>query len=306
MSSKSRPAPPATKPGLHPRNRFRERYDFAALIASSPALKGFVAPNTYGDESIDYANPAAVKALNQALLRNKYGLEHWDIPAGYLCPPIPGRSDYLHYVADLIAAGNAIPRGTEVSVLDIGVGANCVYPLLGASEYGWRFVGTEIDPVSLEWARGLVAAHPSLRNHIDLRHQASPTQCFQGVTQPGETFTLSICNPPFHESAETARQGSKRKQQNLTGRAAPIAKLNFGGTNSELWCPGGELAFLERMISQSARVPQLCQWFTSLVSKGQHLPRLQRALEKVRATNVHILNMAQGQKQSRVLAWSFC
>jgi hypothetical protein len=92
----------STKTGLHPRNRFREGYDFTALIAVSPALKAFVKPNAYGDDSIDYADPLAVKALNQALLRQAYGLPHWDIPAGYLCPPIPGRSDYLHHLADLI------------------------------------------------------------------------------------------------------------------------------------------------------------------------------------------------------------
>ncbi len=305
MPSKSRPSPPVTKPGLHPRNRFRGRYDFPALIACSSALKEFVSRNAYGDDSIDYGNPAAVKALNQALLRHGYGLEHWDLPTGYLCPPIPGRSDYLHYVADLLADGNALPRGTEVSVLDLGVGANCVYPLIGASEYGWRFVGTEVDSLALEWATGLVAANPKVRDLIALRHQPARTQCFQGVMQPGERFTVSICNPPFHESAEAAAAGSRRKQRNLTGRAVAKVQLNFGGTHSELWCPGGELAFVERMISQSARVPQLCQWFTSLISKGEHLRPLERQLEQVGAKQVRVLEMAQGQKQSRVLAWSF-
>ena len=87
----------AIKEGLHPRNRFRARYDFPQLIACSPALGAFVKPNAYGNASIDYADPLAVKALNQALLRQAYDLEHWDIPPGYLCPPIPGRSDYLYH-----------------------------------------------------------------------------------------------------------------------------------------------------------------------------------------------------------------
>ena len=69
-------------------------------------------PNQFGDESVDFANPAAVKALNRALLRQDYGLDYWDIPAGYLCPPIPGRADYVHYLADLLAAdrGGGAPR----------------------------------------------------------------------------------------------------------------------------------------------------------------------------------------------------
>ena len=42
--------------------------------------------------------------LNRAILMHHYGVKSWDIPAGYLCPPIPGRADYIHSVADLLAA----------------------------------------------------------------------------------------------------------------------------------------------------------------------------------------------------------
>ena len=117
---------PAVKAQLHPRNRFRTGYDFPQLIACSPPLAAFVAPNAYGDASVDYANPEAVKALNQALLKHAYDIETWDVPPGYLCPPIPGRSDYLHYLADLPGIGAAArPRHQPVVVLDIGTGASC-------------------------------------------------------------------------------------------------------------------------------------------------------------------------------------
>src|SRR6187402_3304113 len=117
---------------LHQRNRFRDGYEFERLVAVSPRLAEFVAPNAYGDVSIDYANPEAVKALNQALLKDAYGIENWDVPPGYLCPPIPGRSDYLHYLADLPGIGDG--RKSRVDVLDIGTGANCIYPLIGVRE----------------------------------------------------------------------------------------------------------------------------------------------------------------------------
>jgi 23S rRNA (adenine1618-N6)-methyltransferase len=234
-------------------------------------------------------------------------LEYWDLPAGYLCPPIPGRSDYLHYIADLLSAGNAsdVPRGPQVNVLDIGVGANCVYPIVGVGEYGWKFVGTEVDATALAWAQQLVIKNSNLRALIDLRLQTTPRQCFQGVILPGESFHVSICNPPFHTSAEAAAAGTQRKQRNLTGRKNLKTKLNFGGTHSELWCPGGELLFVERMIAQSAKVPMLCRWFTSLISKKEHLPQLQKALQKSAVKQVRVLDMAQGQKRSRILAWSF-
>ena len=295
------------KDQLHPRNRFRAGYDFRLLIAASPALAAFVAPNAYGDESIDYANPDAVKALNQALIKNGYGLLGWDTPRGYLCPPIPGRSDYLHLLADLLGAGDdaAIPRGRSVTVLDIGVGASCIYPLIGASEYGWRFVGSEIDPVALQWARKLVAANRAVAELIECRIQPSSVECFKGVIKPGEVFDLSMCNPPFHASAKEAAEGNRRKVQHLGGKKAAATVLNFGGKASELWCHGGELAFVGRMIRQSFEVANRCLWFTTLVSKSAHLPRLQQSLREVKAAEVKIIEMAQGQKKSRILAWTF-
>jgi 23S rRNA (adenine1618-N6)-methyltransferase len=292
----------AVKETLHARNRFRTGYDFPRLVACSPDLSAFLAPNVHGDVSIDYANPAAVKALNRALLKSAYGL-NWDVPPGYLCPPIPGRSDYLHLLADLI--GGVHGARASVAVLDIGTGANCIYPLLGASEYGWRFVASEIDPVALRWARRLVADNRGVADLIECRRQTSAAECFTGVVKPGESFDLSMCNPPFHTSAAAAAEGNLRKRRHLGGRAYATRGLNFGGTSRELWCAGGELAFVQRMIAQSAQRPALCGWFTTLVSKGAHLPRLRQALTTAGAVGVRILEMSHGQKQSRILAWSF-
>lgn len=287
-----------TKSGLHPRNRFRTHYDFPQIIACSPALAAFVKPNAHGDDSIDFADPQAVKALNQALLKHAYGLQHWDIPPGYLCPPIPGRSDYIHHLADLIS----LRRGPEVRVLDIGTGANCIYPLIGASEYGWSFVGAEMDAVALRWAKKIVASNPSVAGLIESRLQKSAMKCFHGIIQPGEHFDLMMCNPPFHASAAEAAAGTQRKLRNL-GVKKDV--LNFGGKAGELWCEGGELAFIRRMIEESTVFAQHCGWFTTLVSKSEHLPRLEQALRQVQATDVKIIGMAHGQKQSRILAWTF-
>ncbi len=80
----AKPAEPREKASLHPRNRHQGHYDFAKLIKGSPELGKFVIINPYGKESIDYANPAAVRVFNRALLKSFYGIAHWDIPADYL------------------------------------------------------------------------------------------------------------------------------------------------------------------------------------------------------------------------------
>jgi 23S rRNA (adenine1618-N6)-methyltransferase len=257
-----------------------------------------VKPNAHGDDSIDYADPAAVKALNQALLRQAYGLMHWDIPPGYLCPPVPGRSDYLHHLADLIG----MRQGPSVRVLDVGSGANCIYPLLGVCEYGWSFVAAEVDAKAFRWAGKMVLSHPAVSDRIECRLQKSPVHCFRGIIQPGEHFDLTMCNPPFHASAAEAAEGTQRKRRNL---GLKKQALNFGGQSHELWCEGGELAFIRRMIFESADFAGQCDWFTTLVSKSEHLPKLQQTLRQVNPTEVRVMDMAQGQKKSRILAWTF-
>lgn len=298
-----------TAAALHPRNRHQGRYDFAQLTKVSPELSAFLITTPRDDTSIDFKNPAAVRALNRALLKLDYGISHWDIPDGYLCPPIPGRADYLHSIADLIAGSHngTIPRGPSIRVLDIGVGANCIYPLIGHAEYGWHFVGTDIDPDALNAAKALVSAN-NLARAIELRQQTERGSIFKGVLRETDRFDLTLCNPPFHASAEDAARGSERKWNNLDGgkqRTGASPSLNFGGQANELWCTGGEASFLRRMIRESADYANQVQWFSSLVAKSEHLPAIHKQLLKAGAKDVRVIAMAQGSKQSRFVAWTF-
>ena len=304
----SRTADTAGKEMLHPRNRHRGRYDFPHLITSHPPLAPFVATNAYGDESIDFADPAAVKALNAAILKHHYQIAHWDIPPHFLCPPIPGRADYLHYAADLLAEVNAgtVPHGPTVRVLDVGVGANCVYPLVGHREYGWSFVGSETNPIALATAQRTITGNPGLADHIEVRLQAKPGSIFRGIVRPAERFALVICNPPFHGSLAEAQAGTQRKLANLKLSAATDTPVrNFGGHGGELWCPGGETAFVSRMIAESATMPRAVLWFTSLIAKAANLPAVLNALTAVKPRQTRVIEMAAGQKKSRLVAWTF-
>lgn len=284
---------------LHPSNLHRTGYDFSVLVQAYPTLSQYVRTNAYGDDSIDFANPQAVKALNQALLKQYYGVAVWDIPKNYLCPPIPGRADYVHYLADLLAeSGN----NQLVRMLDIGTGANLVYPLIASHAYGWQCVGVDIDAKALRNAQQIIETN-GLQQRISLRQQANPESIFKGVILPGEQFTVTLCNPPFHASAAEAQAGTQRKWRGL-GKRPPQA-LNFGGQSNELFCEGGEAAFLTTMISESRQFAKQCVWFTTLVSKAANLPLVYRELKKVQARTVKTVEMAQGQKQSRFVAWSF-
>ena len=297
------------KSNLHPRNLHRDRYDFEKLISNCPELKTFVSTNKFGIETIDFSNPLAVKTLNKALLQTYYDIQNWDIPKNYLCPPIPGRADYIHYIADLLTEtnNNQLPDGNSVLGLDIGTGANLIYPILGNSIYNWAFVATDIDQKAIENCSKIIEANPRLIEEISLQQQTEPRFIFKNIIIPEDRFTFTMCNPPFHASAKEANKSASRKVSNLNPKekrnANPV--LNFGGQNAELWYKGGEIAFITQMIYESVKYGSQCLWFTTLVSKKENLSSIYKTLKKVNAVSVKTIDMAQGQKNSRIVAWSF-
>lgn len=298
---------PKEKSRLHPRNKHRARYDFPKLIESCADLASFVSLNKFQDESIDFSNPDAVKMLNKALLMHFYGIENWDIPNNYLCPPIPGRADYIHYIADLLCSNNfgKMPKGAQIKCLDIGVGANCVYPIIGTTEYGWSFIGSDIDPIAIESAKNIIQLNPSLKGKIECRLQENSKDFFYGILPKEELIDLSICNPPFHASAAEADEASLRKQSNLNKTKVSKSKLNFGGQNNELWCEGGQERFVRNMIKQSKKFGSNCYLFSSLISKQSTLKSVYKVLQECEASITETITMGQGNKTSRLVAWSF-
>lgn len=299
---------PIKKPSrIHTRNKHKGRYDLDALKAASPELSQYIQPNVHGNLSIDFANPKAVKALNKALLLHQYGLNYWDIPDGYLCPPIPGRADYIHHMADVMGGSNfgRVPTGLAIKCMDVGVGANCIYPIVGRVEYGWSFIGSDIDEGAIDSARQIVQQNDVLKRHVDLRHQADPKDVFYGVLRKEEQVDLTVCNPPFHASAEAAEEASLRKLSNLNRKPVNKVALNFGGKSTELWTQGGERRFIRDMIKESAKFSQNCFWFSTLISKEPNLKGAYDTLKSVRAAEIKTIRMGQGNKSSRVVAWTF-
>jgi 23S rRNA (adenine1618-N6)-methyltransferase len=288
------------KAGLHPENIHRFGYDFDLLVRNYPGLRKFVKPNPYGNISIDFADPSAVVALNKALLLTYYGIKNWKIPAGNLCPPIPGRADYLYHIKDLfgIKGDKNLP---QLKGMDIGTGASGIYTLIGASLFGWKFICTDIDKKSITNVKSIVSANPTISGLIDCRLQQHASLIFKNVWKLDEKLDFTICNPPFHASAKDAAQATGRKNKNLELKSKV---LNFGGKSNELWCPGGEKRFVSKMIQESVIFQGHCKWFTTLISKKESLPPLIKKLDEVKA-NHQIIEMAQGQKKSRILAWRF-
>ena len=322
--SKKKQAKPISK-GLHPRNLHKQGYDFPSLVKSYKQLDKYVKTNVHGNLSVEFADPLAVKALNTALLKQYYNIVDWGVPEGALCPPIPGRADYIHYIAELLGVDEPTAHQTKpktkpqakIRLLDIGTGANGIYPLLACQIYAWDCVGSDINTQSLENVASIIANNPKLKGSFTLRTQHDKNRIFDGIVQAGECFDISVCNPPFHASLDEALKGSQLKLNNLARNRndfkddatqksrskSPI--LNFGGLEAELWCKGGERMFLKKLIKESQVFSFQCRWFTSLVSKSDNIKPAKKLIRKLGATDIREIEMQQGNKITRILAWTF-
>lgn len=314
--SRSNPAP--HKQNLHPKNAHRSGYNFAELCQVYPALNEYLI-DSHQQTTINFADPNAVIALNSALLKAHYRIDVWQIPKGYLCPPIPGRVDYVHYLAELLETINPNLDHSQIRAIDIGTGASCIYPILGQRSYQWRFTACDIDPISIACAQQIVKLNKGLAKHIKVKLQRNREHFFQGVINDQQKIDITLCNPPFHTSLEEALRGNQRKQANLDKSRAKRNRnkllstqtdkatnsLNFGGQQAELFCDGGELKFIQAMIKESTEFKEQVLYFSCLVSKSEHLAALKKQLHALKVKDLRVVNMSQGQKVSRFIAWSF-
>lgn len=285
---------------MHKNNRHSKNYDLKSLIDSYPQLESFVFTNKHGNQTLDFADPKEVKALNTALLKRHYDIEYWEFPDQNLCPPIPGRLEYILLLNDLFRSSGL---KKDVRVLDIGTGATCIYPLLGYSEFGWTFVASEVDKKALANAKQIIRNN-RLEASIELRLQSKSEAILEGVLLPNERLTATICNPPFFKNEKEAIESTQQKLKGL-GKETKIFQRNFSGTSNELWYPGGEKAFLHNYLFQSSKLKEHCFWYTSLVSKKEHIKSMETSLRKLNATEFKVIEFSLGHKKSRVVAWSF-
>lgn len=284
---------------MHKNNKHSGDYDFAALMTVEAGLNSFVHESGFGKKTIDFSDPEAVKALNTALLSLHYGVTYWEFPNANLCPPIPGRVEYIHIINDLL---NLSGLKGDIDVLDIGTGATCIYPILGNAEYGWKFTGSETDQGAFENAERIVIQN-KLESEIKLRLQSNPENILDGIIQPTDRWSAAMCNPPFYKDKAEA---TEQFQQKLKGLGKPADQnRNFSGTQKELCYAGGEKAFLHNYLYQSSLYKTNCFWYTSLVSRHALINSMEKSLEKLSATAFKILPMQLGNKMGRIVAWTF-
>lgn len=282
---------------LHPRNKFNQSYDIERLAKNVPDLRKYLL-NLYDDQlSVDFTQPEAVFHLNKALLKTTYGIKGWRILPNSLVPTVPGRLNYIHYLADLLGE----KKGAQVHILDIGTGSSLIYPILGVKEYGWSFTGTDTHIPSLTNAKGILKDNPDLAKQIRLRQQNDSKKILEDMILPGEYFDAIMCNPPFFKSSEDHAQSVARKNHNL--RISSDAESNYKGLATELWTLGGEKKFITQLIYDSFTFKKQIGYCTTLVSNKENLKPLRAILEYHKVEDIRVISMNQGNKINRILAW---
>ncbi|ORX52264.1 S-adenosyl-L-methionine dependent methyltransferase [Piromyces finnis] len=156
--------------------------DFIKLAESYSSLKKYIKFNRYSKQgSINFKDPRACRELTYALLWCDFKIR-LEIPLDTLCPVIPGRLDYIHWIEDLIFSNdnkdansndnnnhNNINANLSVTGIDIGTGASCIYPLLACKLHPeWNFEALELNERSYEYAKDNVSRN-NMINQIKVR-----------------------------------------------------------------------------------------------------------------------------------------
>ena len=290
---------------MHAQNPYGNRYDLKRLTKHYHALEKFIVLNPSGEETIDFSSSEAVFALNKSMLLADFKLGDYELPSGYLIPPVPGRLDYLLHVRDFLTEKFNVSENSQLNGLDMGSGANGIYCILGAQYFNWKMVGSETDAKAVEIANANIQKTKGLNDKIEIRHQQDKGSLFKNTIQANEQFDFVVCNPPFHSSKEEALKGSLRKVKNLGGYAVKEKfLLNFEGQANELWCNGGEVLFIKRLIKESVGFKNQVKVFSTLVAKSDSVAAIKKQLSKVKA-NFEVIPMALGNKKGRYVMWWF-
>ncbi|RDW69312.1 hypothetical protein BP6252_08332 [Coleophoma cylindrospora] len=277
---------------------YQEEIDFSKLALQDADFAKVLKSNG----QLDFSNPEAVQQLTKSLLKRDFGLKT-SLPSDRLCPPVPNRLNYILWVQALLDCTSHTYTDTydperQVLGLDVGTGASCIYPLLGCAQRpNWRFAGTDIDDKSLKYAQENIQLN-NLDGRVKLLKTSASGHLLPLDRLGFENIDFTMCNPPFYESNAEMLALAQSKQR-------PPNSACTGSAN-EMVTPGGEVAFITKMISESLLLRDRVQWYTSMCGRFSSITALIEILRKHEIDNYAIAELVQGSKTRRwVIAWSF-
>ncbi|KAJ7461592.1 S-adenosyl-L-methionine dependent methyltransferase [Mycena latifolia] len=280
---------------MHPRNIYRLPPNFRELAEAYPSLEPCLISHP-GGFSIDFKDEVSQRRLTEALLHRDFGIS-LDIPMNRLCPPVPNRLNYVLWIQDLIHSTGSLV-GRSVLGIDIGTGASAIYPLLSCKmNPDWLFIATDVDEFSLNSARANVERNDLLKR-IQVFETTPEAPIFAPLhVDPSSRVDFTMCNPPFYSSHEDVAASADAKE------FEPNAVCT--GADVEMITPGGESAFVRRMVDESIQLGDRCRWYTSMLGKMSSLTEVVGALREHAIENYGITEFIQGSTRRWAVVWSF-
>ncbi|XP_034404682.1 RNA N6-adenosine-methyltransferase mettl16 [Cyclopterus lumpus] len=284
----------ALNKAMHPRNRYKDKPpDFSYLASKYPDFQQHVHTSLTGRPVVNFKEPEAVRALTCTLLKEDFGLTI-EIPLERLIPTVPLRLNYIHWVEDLTDGQKQPRRG-----IDIGTGASCIYPLLGATMNGWYFLATEVDDICFDYATKNVEQN-NMSELIKVVKVPQKTLLMDALKEETEiVYDFCMCNPPFFANQLEAKGINSRNS-----RRPPPSSVNTGGV-TEIMAEGGELEFVKRIIHDSLQLKRRLRWYSCMLGKKCSLAPLKEELRKQGVPKVTHTEFCQGRTMRWALAWSF-
>jgi len=230
--------------------------------------------------------------LTRALLSSHFRLKLLYLDEDHLCPPIPNRFFYLHWIhthlmgikwvgvkyvrnnkgeGPRLEYNNTPSELGNVDGLDIGSGASCIYSMLAARFFRSTMITSEIDSKSVSLANANVKAN-HLSNMVTVL-QVPPTHSQQQQQQHNN----SAIGGPLQRAVEIYFQQQQQNFSPLKSRlvldfvmtnppfydpaSTDISTARIGDgrqrsnmTVSEAYYPVGEVGFVTEMIEDSLRI----------------------------------------------------
>ncbi|KAI7904854.1 uncharacterized protein BX663DRAFT_431029 [Cokeromyces recurvatus] len=267
---------------MHPRSVFNSEPDFKQLAEEFESFKKYVKIGTNNRGYIDFKDPQAV-----------------DFPIDTLCPAVPNRLNYILWLEDLLDDTLSKEEKKCIKGIDIGVGASCIYPLLGCiTNPSWSFLGTEINERSIQYANENIKRN-NLETRITIKHNPNANKIFLPslLEDDVKNYAFCMCNPPFYSSQEEIELGLLNKEIEPSSICT--------GSNNEMITEGGEFGFVKSMILESVILKKKIRWYTSMIGLKRTIRPLIRVLEDQQIYNYAVTSFTQGKTVRWAIAWSF-
>ena len=270
--------------------------DFSILIKEYPELKNFlkIQSDDIGQYSFDWSKKELSLLMTKHILNYYFKIEYYSIPNNFLIPPVPSRLNYINMIHSLLTSFNLINEKNnenEIIGVDIGTGANIIYPLLGHSVYNWKFICSEINEEAYENALKIINNN-KLEEYIKLIKQKYKNNILIGVINREEKYTFTMCNPPYYDYEEEIKFEDKIKD----------CEYNF----DEIYFKNGEFGFFNRLFDESVCYYKNIFLFTILIGKKSNAEKIYDKISNEK--NVKYFDMKRiktGNNMRYIIYWSF-